>query len=165
MSNISLIGGDSVEVYVTGATSNWVNFDDVELKIPVQLIQNTGFEAGTANWTFTSGTGAGSGFSHTGSQRAWLNAGTTNKVSQTLSVPSTGTYNLSGWVAAASTGGVFGIKVNGVVKASVNIPNNTTYNQQTIFNISLIGGDSVEVYVTGASSDWINFDDVTLLPN
>lgn len=166
MSYISLNAGDSVEVFVNGinSTSGWLNFDDVELKIvnQVQLIHNSGFEAGTANWTFTAGTGASGGVSHTGSQRAWLDGGTAKKVSQMISVPIAGTYTLSGWVASISTGGVFGIKVNNAVIASVNIPNNTTYNLQTMSNISLNVGDSVEVYVTGAATNWVNFDDVTL---
>ncbi|MFD0697469.1 hypothetical protein ACFQZT_25670 [Paenibacillus sp. GCM10027628] len=167
MSNLSLTAGDSVEVYVTGPNSStgWVNLDDVELKLSNQLIQNPGFESGTTNWSFTSGTGANSGFSHTGSQRAWLNPGTSNKVSQTLNIPSTGTYTLSGWGAAAAPGSVFGIKVNGTVKASVNILNYATYNLQTISNISLNAGDSAEIYITGpdSSSGWVNMDDISLL--
>ncbi|NOU71892.1 hypothetical protein GC098_10750 [Paenibacillus sp. LMG 31458] len=107
-------------------------------------------------------TGLSGGISHTGSQRAWLDGGTAKKVSQMISVPIAGTYTLSGWVASISTGGVFGIKVNNAVIASVNIPNNTTYNLQTMSNISLNVGDSVEVYVTGATTNWVNFDDVTL---
>lgn len=166
MRNISLNAGDSVEIYVTGATSQWVNIDDLSLeKQQSTLIMNPGFESGTANWTFTGGAGTATNNPHTGSGFAYLDAGTANKVSQTITIGTDGTFTLSGWVAAAGTGGNFGIKVNGSTRNNVTIPNNTTYSQLVMNNITLQAGDHVEIYVTGATSQWVNIDDVSLSLN
>jgi hypothetical protein len=132
---------------------------------PTNYIVNPGFESGTGSWTFTSGTGRATNIPHSGTALAYLDAGTSKKVSQTLTVGTTGTYTLSVYSAAAGTGGVFGIKVNGSSRASVSIPSNTSYTQQTINNLSLTAGDSVEVYVTGATSSWVNVDDFALTKN
>ncbi len=166
--NISLTAGDNVEIYVTGSTSRWVNIDDFSLQQQTQtsnLLNNPGFEAGSSNWTFAGSSGTASNNPHSGASLAWLDGGTSNKVSQTVTIGSTGTYTLSGWVAAAGTGGIFGIKVNGNIRTSVNIPGNTTYNKNTMGYISLNAGDNVEVFVTGASSGWVNIDDFSLVQN
>ncbi|MEC0230418.1 carbohydrate-binding protein [Paenibacillus alba] len=129
------------------------------------LINNPGFESGSANWVFTGGSGTATNNPHTGSKLAYLDAGTSNKISQTITIGTSGTYTLSGWVSAGSTGGILGIKVNGTPRASANIPNKATYNQQTISNMALNSGDSVEIYVTGPSSQWVNIDDFSFIKN
>jgi hypothetical protein len=139
-------------------SSGWApDFDRISVSGPlVNFLQNPGFESGNTIWTFSSGTGIGTNL-------AYLNSGTTKKIAQTLTIGTTGVYTLKGWVSANNTGGVFGIKVNGALRTSVNIPNNQTYNQQIMPGIALNAGDSVEVYITGAASGWINVDDFELL--
>ena len=167
--NILLNAGDSVEIYVSGSTSRWVNVDDFSLQQQTQpggnLLNNPGFEAGTSNWAFTGACGTASNNPHSGSSLAWLDGGTSNRVSQTVAIANTGIYTLSGWVSAAGTGGIFGIKVNGSLRTSVNIPGNTAYNKNTMSYISLNAGDTAEVFVTGASSGWVNIDDFSLARN
>lgn len=169
MSNISLNEGDSVEIYVTGAASRWVNIDDFSLlkqtETAANCVNNPGFESGTDGWTFTGSCGRATNNPHTGSALAYLDAGVSNKVSQTITIGSAGTYTLSGWVSAAGTGGVFGIKVNGSSRTSISIPSNTAYNHQSMGNISLNAGDNVEIYVSGATSKWVNIDDFSLTQN
>lgn len=151
---VNVAVGQSV-VVETGATPPAQKTDS-------NLVLNPGFESGNANWTFTGGSGTATNYPHTGSRLAYLDSGTANKVSQNITINNTGTYNLSGWIAAGATAGVFGIKVNGSTRASVNIPANTSYNQKLITGISLNAGDNVEVYVTGANSSWVNIDDISL---
>ena len=164
ISDLSLNTGDSVEIYVTGATSRWVNIDDFSLQkqTTVNYVNNPGFEAGAAGWTFTGACGTATNNPHTGSSLAYLDGGASNKVSQTVTIGSSGIYTLSGWVSAGGTGGVFGIKVNGSPRASVGISGNSAYYHQSMSNISLNAGDSVEIYVTGATSRWVNIDDFSL---
>ncbi|GGG59604.1 carbohydrate binding domain-containing protein [Paenibacillus radicis (ex Gao et al. 2016)] len=131
----------------------------VRANIAANLIKNAGFEAGTADWTFTSGTGIASNIPHSGSKLAYLDAGTAKQISQSFMIPESGTYTLKAWVAAGGSGGVLGVKVNGSAAGSVAIPNVTAYNEQSITGIVLNAGDSVQVYVTGPTSQWINVDD------
>lgn len=162
--NISLNAGDTVEIYVTGSTtSRWINMDDFTLcQSKENLLSNPGFEGGKTIWTFTGSCGTATNNPHSGSSLAWLDGGTSNKVSQTVTVGSSGTYTLSGWTAAAGTGGIFGIKVNGSTRTSVAIPGNTSYSKLTMSYISLNAGDTVEIYITGSSSNWVNIDDFSL---
>lgn len=163
INNIALNTNDSVEIFVTGATNGWVNVDDFKLARSPNYIQNPGFESGTTAWTFSSGTGRATNRPYSGIYLAYLDAGTSKKISQTITVSEAGSYDLSGMVSAGGAGGVFGIKVNGVVRASASIPSNTAYNKKTINAISLNSNDFVEVYVTGATSSWVNVDDFELI--
>jgi len=129
-------------------------------KISIPLA-NKGFESGTQGWTFSGNAGASAGLSHGGSQRAWLDPGITNKVSQTVVIPGNGKFtgSLTAWVAASGLQGKLGARVKGGAEKTVLIPQKEIYNQIAIDSISLMGGDSIELYVTGSSTGWVNVDD------
>lgn len=126
------------------------------------LIQNPGFEQGTASWTFTSGTGATAYYPHNGSQRAYLDNGASHKVSQNVSITESGYYSLSGWIAAAREGATFGMKIRDLGEKNMEVSSGEAYHYCELDAVYLNAGDSVEVYVTGSPNGWVNIDDVTL---
>jgi alpha-tubulin suppressor-like RCC1 family protein len=133
--------------------------------VGANLLINPGFESNVSGnvtaWTF-SGASIAHNSPHTGSDFAALSTGSSMIVTQAVTVTNTGSYTLSAWVSTAGANGVLGLNVNGSARASVTIPNNTTYNQQTISNISLSAGDTVLVYVSGSSTNSVNLDDTSL---
>lgn len=184
---IVLNTGDSVEIYATGPDSGSTDMDDISLtpvnKVmdpgferavppavalnPNELLTNPSFETQTGpntGWTFTQGqAGFATNAPHIGLGLAYINTGTANTISQTVTAATTGTYTASVWVSSSGSGGVFGVSVNnGASALTVPIPRNQTYNQLTIPNIALNAGDTIQVYATGATSGWVNVDDFSL---
>lgn len=67
-------------------------------------LSNPGFEDGATGWTFTSGTGVATNAPHGGAKLAYLDAGSGNKVAQTITASGDGTYDFSAWIATGGPG-------------------------------------------------------------
>jgi RHS repeat-associated core domain len=123
------------------------------------LIQNPGFEQGTTGWTLTGATLANNN-ANSGNNLLGLNA-SGNSASQTVTIPTTGTYALCLYAAASVTGSTFTLNVNGLQRASMALPTGTTYTQRCLPNQALNANDSAQIGVTGGGH-WLNIDDVRL---
>ncbi|WP_326770796.1 hypothetical protein OG978_44730 (plasmid) [Streptomyces sp. NBC_01591] len=126
-------------------------------------LSNLGFEDGTTGWTFTSGTGVATNAPHGGAKLAYLDAGSGNKVAQTITASGDGTYDFSAWIATGGTGGRFVARVNGAQAGAVDLPSRSGYARYTISRVSLKNGDDLELAFE-SGSNWINADDVMVSP-
>jgi hypothetical protein len=166
--DIDITGTNELKLLVldggNGINSDHANWANAQIIHATELLLDNGFEEGISQtaWSYT-GAGRATNRPYSGAYLAYINAGTSNKISQQLVITASeaGIYDLTGWVSSDGLGGVFGIKVNGTVVASAEIPNNTVYNQQRMLDIQLNTGDNVEVYIQGGSG-WLNIDDLSL---
>lgn len=126
-------------------------------------LSNPGFEDGTTGWTFTSGTGVATNAPHGGTMLAYLDAGSGNKVAQTITASSDGTYDFSAWIATGGPGGRFVAQVNGAQAGAVDLPSRSGYARYTISRVSLKSGDQLELAFESGSS-WVNADDIMVSP-
>ncbi|MFD0337110.1 hypothetical protein ACFVH0_00155 [Streptomyces sp. NPDC127117] len=124
---------------------------------------NPGFEDGTTGWTFTSGTGVATNAPHGGAKLAYLDAGSGNKVAQTVTASGDGTYDFSAWIATGGPGGRFVARVNGAQAGAVDLPGRSGYARYTISRVSLKNGDQLELAFESGSS-WVNADDIMVSP-
>ncbi|WP_369373225.1 NPCBM/NEW2 domain-containing protein [Promicromonospora sp. Populi] len=129
-----------------------------------ELVVNGGFEAGSDPWVFTEGTGRATNYPHSGQGLAYLNASTEYKVSQPLTVEAGGSYTTSAWIATAGAGGVLGLRDldTGELLASLPLPVEGNYRPYSLDPVELTTGQHVEVFVSGSSESWVNFDDVSV---
>ncbi|MFD0697467.1 S-layer homology domain-containing protein [Paenibacillus sp. GCM10027628] len=127
------------------------------------LVINPGFEAQKAGWKFDGSTGVATNYPHSGNVQAWLDPGSSNRISQQVVIQVTGTYTFTGWFATGGAGGTLGIrKTGGGDLGNIVLANNSAHTKYEIPGLNLLQGDQIEVYVTGGSQ-WVNFDDVKLL--
>ncbi|WP_331734295.1 hypothetical protein OH786_36080 (plasmid) [Streptomyces atratus] len=126
-------------------------------------LSNPGFEDGATGWTFTSGTGVATNAPHGGAKLAYLDAGSGNKVAQTITASGDGTYDFSAWIATGGPGGRFVARVNGAQSGAVDLPSRSGYARYTISRVSLKSGDQLELAFESGSS-WVNADDVMVSP-
>ncbi|MFE5097294.1 hypothetical protein ACFRCI_45185 [Streptomyces sp. NPDC056638] len=126
-------------------------------------LSNPGFEDGTTGWTFTSGTGVATNAPHGGARLAYLDAGSGNKVAQTITASGDGTYDFSAWIATGGPGGRFVAQVNGAQAGAVDLPSRSGYARYTISRVSLKSGDQLELAFESGSS-WVNADDIMVSP-
>ncbi|GAA2694159.1 hypothetical protein GCM10010400_69670 [Streptomyces aculeolatus] len=132
---------------------------------PVPLeVRSPGFEDGAAGWTFTSGTGVATNRPHSGKNLAYLDAGAGGKVSQKITAPADGTYDISAWIAAGGPGGRFTAQVNGAEAAAVDLPGRSTYARYTLSRIELHAGDELALAFESGSG-WVNADDLMVSPS
>lgn len=130
------------------------------------LIKNAGFESGIVDWSKSGSAGVASNNVKSGKNHAWLDPGSSNTISQQVTIPVTGSYNLSAWFSTGGPGGKLGVKkVGGSEINSVTTIAKSSYTRYEIPNITLGAGDQVEVYVTGgnAQTNWVNVDEFELL--
>ncbi|MFD4960350.1 NPCBM/NEW2 domain-containing protein [Microbacterium sp. NPDC058389] len=127
---------------------------------PSAALVNGGFEAGSDGWRFVAGAGVATNNPRSGARLAYLDAGTANQLVQEVTVDETGSYAAEAWVAAAKSGGVFGVRTTaGETLASVDVPQQTAYQLYTLPPVGVAAGTAVEVYFTGGGG-WTNIDDV-----
>ncbi|MFI6602393.1 hypothetical protein ACIBHX_39595 [Nonomuraea sp. NPDC050536] len=127
------------------------------------VVVNPGFEKGADSWTFTSGTGVATNYPHGGAKLIYLDDGPGKSVSQTITVPTTGSYSISAWIATGGAGGTFGLRRNGADVGTVTLPARDIYSRYTVSNLSLTQGDTLEI-AFGSGSGWVNADDVMISP-
>ncbi|MEV5579645.1 hypothetical protein AB0L39_13915 [Streptomyces parvus] len=126
-------------------------------------VTNPGFEDGTTGWTFASGTGVATNAPRSGSKLAYLDAGTSKKVSQTLTASGDGVFDLSAWVATGGAGGKFVARVNGTVVGSADLAGRAAYTRYTVNRVAVKSGDTVEIaFVSGDGTKYINVDDIAV---
>ncbi|MEU9856110.1 hypothetical protein [Streptomyces sp. NPDC047974] len=128
----------------------------------VLTVVNGGFEQGTTGWTFTSGAGVATNAPHSGSKLAYLDEGTTKKVSQTLTATGDGVVDLSAWISTGGAGGKFVAKVNGSVVGSAVLAKRSPYTRYTIPRVTVKSGDTVEISIEGGGTgaSYVNVDDI-----
>lgn len=130
------------------------------------LITNPGFEeddTGTG-WTFSNGGVSGQNV-HAGSRSGYLNGGRpgspdTSGVSQTVAVPVTGSYILSGYFIG-QRGASLSIQKDGQTVKQISLNSDSGYTQYKITDISLDRGDEVVVKISGGMGT-VYFDDLSL---
>lgn len=132
------------------------------------LIANPGFETAEADgsaqgWTLTSAS-IDTKSPRSGNNDAAVQAG--GSITQTMTIPFTGKYNLSGYF---QSGGSFGIKSCNTDLGSTSFrpsgppgSGSTGYTYRHIDDVSLNQGDVVTVYVNGYRSGTTNADDLSL---
>ena len=145
-------------VYTYDPNGNQIETQDSR-SIGRNLIQNPGFEQGTTGWTLTGATLATDN-TNSGNNRLALNA-SGNSASQTMTIPTTGTYSLCIYDASNVTGSTFTLNVNGSQRASLALPIETTYTQRCLPNQVLTANDSAQIVVT-SGGNWLNIDDARL---
>jgi aminopeptidase S len=147
------------------------------------LLQNPGFESGTANWTGTTGviTNSSSRPAHTGSYKAWLQGNgrsTTENIGQSVAIPGTATAAaLSLWIRI-DTAETTGSTVYDTVKVQIvdgsttttlatysNLNKSTSYVQKTL-DVTQYKGKTVTVKFVGQEDSSLQtsfvIDDVAL---
>ncbi|MGW5684908.1 hypothetical protein [Nonomuraea sp. NPDC003754] len=127
------------------------------------VVVNPGFEKDTEGWTFTAGTGVATNRPHGGAKLVYLDAGPGKSVSQTITVPTAGTYSVSAWIATDGAGGTFTVLRGGTPVETVTLPSRGTYTRYTISDVAFAEGDRLGV-VFGSGSGWVNVDDVMISP-
>ncbi len=127
------------------------------------VVVNPGFEQGTAGWTFTAGTGVATNLPHGGTRLIYLNSGAGKSVRQSITVPTTGRYTVSAWIATGGANGTFTVRRNGSPAGSITLPSRSTYARYTVSNVAATQGDRLEI-VFGSGSGWVNADDVMVSP-
>jgi hypothetical protein len=166
-------------------TSSAVAFTVSNVVIETELVQNTGFESGTANWTASAGviTNSSSEAAHAGTYKAWLDgygSATTDTVTQSVSIPSgTTTATFSFWLhidtAETTTATAYDkltvqlLNSSGAVLTTLatysNLNKNTGYAQKT-FDVSAYKGQVVKVSFKGVEDSQLQtsfvIDDVSL---
>ncbi|MGW6536680.1 carbohydrate-binding protein [Streptomyces sp. NPDC055051] len=163
---VAVKNGDAMEIaFLSG--SSWVNVDDVTLTPstpPAVPLVNPGFEQGSTGWNFTSGSGISTNLPHAGTKLAYLDGGSGKKVSQTVTVSTTGSYDFSAWIATGGTGGKFTARVNGTLAGSVALPSRSGYARYTVSRVAVNSGDRLELAFE-SGTNWINADDVMVSPS
>ena len=182
LEGISLEKDTKVEIYVSGATA-WINGDDFEFTCTElnkedddsgssdgedefqhnienqNLLVNPEFDDGVNGWSIVGTGGYGSNNGHpSGTQHFYLNGNTSYEISQTVTIPADGVYEVSAWLVKGGSGGTFGVRKTGEAEAlkSVDISDGA-YTEYCLNDISLKKGDKVVIYVTAASG-WTNGD-------
>ncbi|WP_157245227.1 CBM35 domain-containing protein [Nonomuraea typhae] len=130
---------------------------------PPLVILNPGFEKGAEAWTFTPGTGVATNNPHGGTRLIYLDSGPGKSVRQTITVPATGRYSISAWIATGGAGGTFTATVNGAQADSVTLPARSIYSRYTLTGLSLTAGDTLEI-AFGSGNGWVNADDLMISP-
>lgn len=129
------------------------------------VFTNPGFEQGTTGWTFTAGAGIGTNNPHSGSDDAYLNAGTGYDISQATTAPEAGSYDFSAWLASSAAGGTLSVSVNGTSAGSLTLLAQTTYAKYTLSRIQVAAGDTVTLTVGSSPGGWVNADDIEVAPS
>ncbi|MGW4649280.1 hypothetical protein [Kitasatospora sp. NPDC004289] len=129
----------------------------------VPTVVNPGFELGTRGWNFTSGSGVATNYPHGGAKLAYLDGGPGFRISQTLTAPVDGRYDISAWIAAGGQGGRFAVKVNGAEAGSVTVPARFEYARHTVSRVGVHKGDKLEIAFESGDA-WLNIDDVMISP-
>ncbi|MET4613587.1 hypothetical protein ABIC28_004591 [Rhodococcus sp. PvR044] len=132
---------------------------------PPLAFVNPGFEQDMTGWTFTGGTGNGTNLKHSGAKNAYLDEGTGFRISQTVTVPADGMFDLSAWIATGAPEGTFSATVNGVPAASVTFATQQIFARYTLSRLSLRAGDRVEIAFGSSPNGWVNIDDITVAPS
>ncbi|MGC0318102.1 RICIN domain-containing protein [Kitasatospora acidiphila] len=128
---------------------------------PLQFA-NPGFEQGSSGWTLTAHAGTAGNNPHLGSTAAYLDAGTGYQVSQRITAPQGGSYDVSAWIATGAAGGSFSVQVNGSTAATLTLPSQSTYAKYTLPRVQVHAGDAVTVAIGSAPTGWVNVDDISV---
>ena len=166
-------------------TSSAVAFTVSNVVIETELVQNTDFESGTANWTASSGviTNDSAEAAHAGTYKAWLDGygtATTDTVTQSVSIPSSvATATFSFWLhidtAETTTATAYDkltvqlLNSSGAVLTTLatfsNLNKNTGYAQKK-FDVSAYKGQVVKISFKGVEDSQLQtsfvIDDVSL---
>ncbi len=119
------------------------------------LVVNSSFD-GADGWNFINGGVSGGHF--------YLDSNA--RVSQIITIPTTGTYKIEGYMA--TSGGevdcTFGVKYkDGDTLNEITLESGLNYELKTLGQFDLQANDQIEVYCTrGSTGDWINGDDISV---
>jgi hypothetical protein len=127
---------------------------------PPLVAADPGFEDGGAAWTFAGGGQVSTAAPKTGTQHAALAAGGAT-VTQSITAPATGSYDLSAWAHATGgpADGMISVRVNGRPAASAPVRVEPEfYTRHTLPHIAVREGDAVEVAARSGSGE-LHVDD------
>lgn len=130
------------------------------------MVVNPGFEIGkdVSGWEAKGG-GYASNNKHNGVGHFYLDGGSGNYLKQEITVPYTGFYKFSVFLATGGAGAVFGVKNKNSHEniGNVVVPAKSTYTEYS-FEAALNKNDTFELYVSGANG-WVNGDDFSVMYN
>lgn len=112
-------------------------------------------------WNMPPGSGLDSSNPMLGNHVAYLDPGAANSLSQTITIPTSGDYDVSFFARAVESGGKVELVVNGVVKARIDIVKSTNidhYQPYRFDPIQLAANQQLTVRVLGAPAGWLNVD-------
>ncbi len=184
LTNVNVTNGQC-EVYFwsdANAGGQWINADLVEF-VPAggNLVSNPSFEVDNTftqtptGWS-TAGTDSdadyaeGSSNSRTGNYRGthWKGSAYRVYTYQTVTGLSNGSYTAKAWVRSGGgqSTAIFVAQNYGGNQRTVNIPATSTWTQVSIPNIQVTNGKcELAFYSVAGAGQWINFDDVQLVPS
>lgn len=144
------------------------NFQTLKFGDPGFELANPVGYACPGTWTVTSGAGCASNNSHTGSRAAFLPGADGSSVSQAVTSPVSGSFDISTWIAAATgMGGTFSVQVAGQTVQTITLPSSistTNYIKYTIPRVPVTANSVVTVTFTSSSGrHWINIDDIEVV--
>ncbi|RKE17402.1 hypothetical protein [Streptomyces sp. TLI_171] len=121
---------------------------------------NPGFEHGRSGWQFGPGTGTAGDRPHDGRKLAHLDGGAGGTVRQTVTATSSGSYDVSAWIATGGAGGAFTVRVNDAVAGTVPLPARSAYARYTVPRIAVRPGDRIEI-AFASGTGWVDADEVS----
>jgi hypothetical protein len=122
---------------------------------------NGGFEEGISGWNFSQGTGVATNNPYNGNYLAYLDPGFDKTITQSIRIAEPGEYKLAIMVSAGDEGGKVGVRVNGVIRAEMEIPASEDYQELTLPMVSIRQNEQTEIFINGGNG-WINIDEVRL---
>jgi hypothetical protein len=125
--------------------------------------QNARFSAGESGWTFTAGTGIGT-VSFSGTNGAFLDAGTGNSVSQTVTAARSGSYAISAWITTGGAGGTMSVSARGTVVQSITLPSEATFARYSLSDVPVQAGEPITLQFGSAPVGTMNVSDISVSP-
>jgi hypothetical protein len=129
----------------------------------VLQFQNARFSDGESGWTFTTGTGIGT-TSFSGTNGAFLDPGTDNSVSQTVTATGPGTYAISAWITTGGAGGTMSVSSRGRAIESMTLPSEATFARYSLSDVPVQAGEPITLQFGSAPAGTMNISDISVSP-
>lgn len=150
--DIFLVKDENIQAFY-GYGDSWCHVEDVEL-IKQNLITDAAFEGDLTKWNIVSGSNTVGirTVTHGAIEVKAVYVDTNDEVSQTISVPVTGTYDLSAWISAENDGGSFGIKkADGDTVKNISKAENNDFQKYVLEDIALKANDQIKVFLASVN--------------
>ncbi|MGF1724762.1 hypothetical protein [Photobacterium nomapromontoriensis] len=127
------------------------------------LISNPGFEDKGLGWSYWFAN-IRSDDAHEGTYRGRIAIGADHHISQVITIPETGYYDLTAFIQSDKKSGQFGLKnLAGDILVSEKLGKNKYYTQNKIKHIALEKGEILSVFFSGSDGSAISIDQVELI--
>lgn len=159
---VELTAGQPIEIICAGG-NGWVRGDEFSFTASgvfsdENLFANPHFDAGASGWNFQGSAGIANNNPYEGSH-FYLDAGSANKISQTVTVPSAGYYHSSVWLSGSGEDASFSIRdtVTGNILQTLSVISSNDYTYYELPPVALTANQQIEIACT-AGTGWVNGD-------